>query len=111
MAIKALGLVLRLLASVKGDRVTSNSLRLLLGAGNDSSSNLWTADPAGLDEQLMGEGMLMVSAVRPWKEPGFQAMVWFLLFSLLTATVCARRCFLFCCTFVSGWRSCSHPGT
>lgn len=80
MAIKALGLVLRLLASVKGDRVTSNSLRLLLGAGNDSSSNLLTADPAGLDEQPMGEGTLMVSAVRPWKEPGFQAMVWFLLF-------------------------------
>lgn len=75
MAIKALGLVLRLLASVKGDRVTSDSLRLLLGAGNDSSSHLLAADPAGLSEQQMGEGMLMVSTVLHWKEPGFQAIV------------------------------------
>lgn len=55
--------------------MTSNSLRLLLDAGNDSNSNVLAADPAGLDEHPMGEGMLMVSAVLPWKAPGFQAIV------------------------------------
>lgn len=46
-----------------------------MDAGNDSNSNVLAADPAGLDEQPMGEGMLMVSAVLPWKEPDFQAIV------------------------------------
>lgn len=55
--------------------MTSNSLRLLLDAGSDSNSNVLAPDPAGLDEQPMGEGMLMVSAVLPWEEPGFQAIV------------------------------------
>ncbi|OBS67138.1 hypothetical protein A6R68_04321, partial [Neotoma lepida] len=53
IAVKSLGLVLRLLASVKGDRVTSNPLRLHLGVGNNSSSNLLAADTADLEKQRL----------------------------------------------------------
>lgn len=69
--------------------MTSNSLRLLLDAGSDSNSNVLAADPAGLDEQPMGEGMLMVSAVLPWKEPGF------LLFLITNCDhLCSTSCFV-----------------
>lgn len=54
--------------------MTSNSLRLHLGAVDNSRRNLMAI---GLEEQLSGsgEGMLMANTVLRWKELSFHSIV------------------------------------
>jgi hypothetical protein len=60
----------------------------------------------GLEEQLSGsgEGMLVANTVLRWKEPSFLGFVGCgpCCSSLVSATICAGRCFLLCYAFVSG---------